>query len=67
MKLLVNGNTVQIPERVGTISDIMMHFNIKQSVVIVEHNGEIIDSNIHPTRKVLDGDKIEIVQFVGGG
>lgn len=67
MKLFVNGNLIQVPKGIRTISDVKMHLNINNPVVIVEHNGEILDSNIHPKREVSDGDKIELVQFVGGG
>ncbi|MGY0692732.1 sulfur carrier protein ThiS [Virgibacillus sp. FSP13] len=67
MKLFVNGNTIQVPKSVRTITDVKTHFNINNPVVIVEHNGEILDSNTHPKREVADGDKIELVQFVGGG
>ncbi|MFD2762174.1 sulfur carrier protein ThiS [Lentibacillus juripiscarius] len=67
MRLIVNGNSAQVPEKVKTISDVKRYFNIDQSVVIVEHNGDILDKDYHTQQEVADGDKIELVQFVGGG
>lgn len=67
MNLTINGKVVQVPEDVKTIANLITHFNINHSVVIVEHNGEILDKEIHPTSEIADGDKVELVQFVGGG
>ncbi|MYL60437.1 sulfur carrier protein ThiS [Virgibacillus halodenitrificans] len=67
MNLLVNGKRIQVPATVKTITDVKTHFNITNPVVIVEHNGEILDKSKHPEKEVADGDKIELVEFVGGG
>lgn len=67
MQLTVNGSMVHMPEQVKTISDVKQHFNIDNSVTIVEHNGDILNKALHHEQEVTDGDKIELVQFVGGG
>lgn len=67
MQLTVNGSMVQMPEQVKTISDVKQHFHIDNPVTIVEHNGEILNKALHNEQEVADGDKIELVQFVGGG
>ncbi|MFD1362402.1 sulfur carrier protein ThiS [Lentibacillus salinarum] len=67
MQLIVNGNMAEMPDTVKTIADVKQHFNINNPVVIVEHNGDILDKETHTAQKVADGDKIELVQFVGGG
>ncbi|WP_067727630.1 sulfur carrier protein ThiS [Oceanobacillus damuensis] len=67
MNLLVNGNDLQVPSDVNTIADVITHFFEQDPIVIVEHNGEILEKNHHTERIVADGDKIELVQFVGGG
>ena len=35
--------------------------------VAVERNGEIVPRSSHASVSVADGDRIELVQFVGGG
>lgn len=45
----------------------MEHYQINNPIVIVEHNHSIIEKNAYANTKVKDGDKIELVQFVGGG
>lgn len=67
MKLLVNGEQLTIPTNVKTISDLIQHFSIQNPVVIVEHNQKILNEEEHATTEISDGDKIELVQFVGGG
>lgn len=40
-------------------------YNLKH--IAVEINGRIIPKNEYETTQIMDGDKIEIVHFVGGG
>jgi len=35
--------------------------------VAIERNLEIVPKSLHPTTALTEGDRIEIVQFVGGG
>ncbi|SFE24358.1 sulfur carrier protein [Lentibacillus persicus] len=67
MSLYINGSTIDLPAHVTTVSDVILHFFDDPPVVIVEHNGDIIDKTSHSTREVADGDKLEFVHFVGGG
>jgi len=67
MKLVVNGEKVEIPHTVDRVHTLLQHFNLDQKVVIVELNDEILEKGSHQETRVCDGDKIEIVHFVGGG
>ncbi|RYG72292.1 sulfur carrier protein ThiS [Lentibacillus lipolyticus] len=67
MQLLINGNMTEIPDSIKTIADVKQHFQISNPVVIVEHNGEILEKDSHAVQEIANGDKIEFVQFVGGG
>lgn len=67
MKLQINGEHVKVPETIKTISDLINYFEIKNPVFIVEHNENILEKDDHEQTVVKDGDKIEFVQFVGGG
>lgn len=67
MNLHVNGESVQVPKTIETISELIDHYGFKNPVIIVEHNEVILDRKEHEQTKVLEGDQVEFVQFVGGG
>lgn len=65
MKLTINGNEKQISalHLQGAIEEILKD----SSKVIAELNGEIIKKPNWPLTSLKDGDKLELVSFVGGG
>jgi sulfur carrier protein len=67
MSLKVNGSEREIP--VGsTIADLLATLAVDARMVVVEHNGEIVrDRALFATRSLDNGDRLEIVHFVGGG
>lgn len=67
MKLLINGNYETVPTTITTIKEVIEHYKINNPVVIVEHNDVIIEKVTHANTKIQDGDKLELIQFVGGG
>lgn len=67
MKLIINGENVEVPQTTRTIEQLLEHFELMQKVVIVEKNGEILTREEHPHAEISEGDRIEIVHFVGGG
>ena len=67
MNLHINGSVIEIPKTIQTISELIDHFDFNTPVIIVEHNNVILQKGEHETAKINDGDKIEFVQFVGGG
>lgn len=67
MNLNINGELVTVPKTIQTVSDLIAYYEFKNPVIIVEHNKVILDKSDHQTTEVADGDKIEFVQFVGGG
>jgi len=67
MKVLLNGEFIQLPEEIVSVSDLLKHYEIHDKVVVVEVNGEILISENHQSTKLSDKDRIEIVHFVGGG
>lgn len=50
-----------------SISDFVEHLELKPDRIAVEHNGCIVPRSKWPEVMIRDGDKLEIVQFVGGG
>lgn len=67
MKLTINGNTERVPTTITTIKEVIEHYQINNPVVIVEHNDVIIEKSAHADTKIKNGDKLELIQFVGGG
>ncbi|MEI0738093.1 sulfur carrier protein ThiS [Paenibacillus sp. JTLBN-2024] len=67
MDLIVNGEAVQVPESVATVSRLLEHFGLDRQVVVVEINQAVLGKNEHADTAVRNGDRIELVHFVGGG
>lgn len=67
MNLVINGDAMVLPETVNSVSGLLEHFHLEKKVVIVELNQRILDKSTHAQTILTDGDRIEIVHFVGGG
>lgn len=67
MKFNINGNQVEVPDTISTVSELLQHFDLHQKVVVVEVNQRILEKAAHAETRLADGDRIEIVHFVGGG
>ncbi|SEG51184.1 sulfur carrier protein ThiS [Paenibacillus sp. UNC499MF] len=67
MKLRINGDDITVPETVHTVEGLISHLGLKRNLLIVETNGHILQGEDHADAPVADGDRIEIVHFVGGG
>jgi thiamine biosynthesis protein ThiS len=65
MEIAVNGKTMQISG--ATIRDLLVKLEINPARVAVERNLEIVPKKMYESLSVCDGDRIEIVHFVGGG
>lgn len=49
------------------LADLIAHLGLKPDRIAIEHNGEIAPRSTWPTVQVSEGDRLEIVHFVGGG
>ena len=65
MKLFINGEERQL--EVTTVSTLVEQLGMKADRVAVELNREIVPRADWPKAALRDGDKLEIVHFVGGG
>jgi sulfur carrier protein len=50
-----------------TVSDLIRFLEIKNSTIAVDVNQKIVPRSSHPAHQLQDGDRVEIVTFVGGG
>jgi thiamine biosynthesis protein ThiS len=66
MTLTINGENRDF-DNITTLSDLVSHLGMKPDRVAIELNRELIRRDRWPQTKLSDGDKLEIVHFVGGG
>lgn len=66
MQLTVNGEARELPDN-STVKHLLENLQLAATRVAVEVNLEIVPRATYAERTLQDGDKIEIVHFVGGG
>jgi sulfur carrier protein len=66
MKVELNGKTTDL-DGVETVGDLIRSRELKPAMVAVELNGEILPREKFDEQQLSDGDRLEIVHFVGGG
>jgi thiamine biosynthesis protein ThiS len=71
MKIQINGDARAFPDPASpasfTLSALIESLNMKPDRVAVELNRDIVPRNLWPQTELKDGDRLEIVHFVGGG
>ncbi len=67
MQVTINGKAMSLPKNVDTVAKLIEHLEIRNPVVIVEHNDCILQKEDHASTQIKENDKIELIQFVGGG
>lgn len=65
MRLQVNGEVRDI--EATTVLGLVEALGLDPRKVAVERNLEIVPKSLHGATALADGDRIEVVQFVGGG
>jgi thiamine biosynthesis protein ThiS len=66
LKLTVNGDPVEAEEG-SSVSSLLNQLDVKATRVAVERNLEIVPKASYAETLLNDGDRIEVVAFVGGG
>jgi thiamine biosynthesis protein ThiS len=66
MKLQINGDTRDFPSPLSLFA-LLDQLGMKQDRVAVELNREIVSREHWASTTLADGDRLEIVHFVGGG
>ena len=65
MRIQVNGEPRDT--RAATVLALVEELGLDVRKVAVERNLEIVPKSLHATTPVAEGDRFEVVQFVGGG
>ena len=66
MRLLVNGEP-RMFEGVGDVAALVRALGLDPRKIAVERNLKIVPRSTYAAAHLADGDRLEIVQFVGGG
>jgi sulfur carrier protein len=64
--VVVNGESHEIPEGT-TVAGLIAKLGLGGKPVAVERNREIVPRARHPETALAEGDRLELVTFVGGG
>ena len=65
-KIQLNGMPYEIKADTN-LNELLNRLKIQKSKVAIEVNGEIVEKNKYPNLILNKDDKVEIVQFIGGG
>ena len=66
MKIAVNGEDKEIANGLN-LDGLLEQLQIRPARVVVELNRNIVSRDAYSTTMLVEGDKLEIVHFVGGG
>lgn len=66
MNVVINGKDARIPDR-ETVEGYLASQGLDLTAVIIELNESIVPRDRWPGLALKEGDRVEIVSFVGGG
>lgn len=66
IQIHLNGEDREVPEDIS-VRQLLEHLELNPSLVVVERNREIVDRDRYADVPVEEGDRLELVHFVGGG
>jgi len=66
MNIIVNGEELNITKNY-TISQLLQKLEVSNKVMAVAINMEIVKKDKWDTHNIKEGDKLELLHFVGGG
>lgn len=66
MELQINGNVYQADDNIN-VEKLLAELGLEPQRVVVEVNHRILTADQHPQVCLKQNDRLEIVQFVGGG
>tara|TARA_B100000579_G_scaffold391166_1_gene366180 strand:+ start:267 stop:512 length:246 start_codon:yes stop_codon:yes gene_type:complete len=65
-KIQLNGKKISINTNFS-VRDLIKKYKLKEKKIAIELNGVILPKQKYIKKKLKNNDKIEIVQFIGGG
>ncbi|MGD9221912.1 MAG: sulfur carrier protein ThiS [Desulfobacteraceae bacterium] len=65
MNIIINGKKQDVSAR--SIADYVSNSRLDPKTLVVEHNGQVIVSDQWEEIRLREGDRLELLSFVGGG
>ena len=66
MRIFINGETKEIANELN-LNELLKHFSLPEERVAIELNKEVVRKKDWENIKIADGDRLEVIHFVGGG
>lgn len=66
MRLTINGEERRVEPRT-TVKQLLAGLGLADTIVAVERNEEVVPRARHESTELCEGDRVEVVHFVGGG
>jgi thiamine biosynthesis protein ThiS len=66
MQIIINGDAHTLPSPL-TVRALLQHLGVDAQQIAVELSGDIVMRSRFDTTQVQEGDRVELVEFVGGG
>ncbi len=66
MIITINGENMTVPASIS-VAGLLDQLELEPKKIAVERNLEIVPKSLYGDTALSEGDRIEIVQFVGGG
>lgn len=66
MKCIINGDNFTF-DKALSIQEVIQELDLDATRMIVEHNEQLIQREQFSQHKVTDEDRLELLEFVGGG
>lgn len=67
MQILINGESREFPQSSMKLSELIEQLSLAPQRIAIEVNNQIARKQNWEDTNISDGDRIEIVHFVGGG
>ena len=65
-KIQINGKKTKILNDYS-VKDLIKKYKLNENKIAIELNGIILPKKLYNEKKLKNNDKVEIVQFIGGG
>jgi thiamine biosynthesis protein ThiS len=66
LEIIVNGESQDVPNQI-TIEELISRIGLRSDRLAVERNHEVVSRSQWPSVLLKEGDRLEIIHFVGGG